>query len=251
MSDSHWRPVDGAPDPFRVRWFESVDSTNRYLLDGARSGEPEGLVAVADVQTAGRGRLGRRWETDPGAALLASILLRPTSNLDPHLLTTTVALALRRAVERLTGTAPGLKWPNDLVVADRKLAGVLAEAIPTPQGTAIVVGAGTNVKAVPSEFRDRAIACDDLADGSVDRQQLLFAWLEELAARVRRPGEVIDEATVASATLGRDVRIEGHDGEAITGRAVGLTASGALVVEMEDGSRRAFTAGDVVHLRPA
>lgn len=233
-----------------MRWFDTLDSTNRYLLDASRTGEPEGLVAVADVQTAGRGRLGRHWSSESGAALLASILLRPAVEVDPHLLTTATALALRTAVAECTGVAPGLKWPNDLVVDDRKLSGVLAEAAPGPAGNAVVVGAGTNVVEVPAAFAARAIACNELSTVPTDRPRLLLAWLDALAARLHALDHVVADATVASATLGRTVRIELHAGEAIVGEAVELSASGALVVELGDGSRRTFTAGDVVHLRP-
>ena len=168
-----------------VRRFDSLDSTNRYLLDEARAGAPEGVVAVADHQTAGRGRLGRTWEAPPGANLLLSVLLRPA--LEPaarHLVTTAVALAAVDAVLALDGdgtspgdrTSPGdggnrgdggspgdggsrgigaghvalvrIKWPNDLVARDgRKVAGVLAEAdlVAGPSGTPPPVVVGIGI----------------------------------------------------------------------------------------------------------
>jgi BirA family biotin operon repressor/biotin-[acetyl-CoA-carboxylase] ligase len=249
IADSHWRKVAGAPDPFEVRWFESIDSTNRYLLEAARAGAPSGLVAVADVQTAGRGRLGRRWDTEPGAALLASVLLRP-GDLDPHLLTTAVAVALRDAVGTRTGVQPGLKWPNDLVVDDRKLAGVLAEADVRLSGVAVVVGAGTNVRAVPAEFADRAVACDDLGGAPVDREALLVDWLRALGPLLERPEVVMPRARAASATLGRRVRIELSPTDAVTGTARDLAESGELIVDTDDRGTVQYSAGDVVHLRP-
>ncbi len=134
-----------------LRRFGRIDSTNRYLLDQARRGAPEGLWAVADHQTAGRGRLGRRWEAPPGASLLASVLFRPA--LEPedlHLCTALVALAGIDACAEVAGVSPGVQWPNDLVVDDRKLAGVLAEADARapggpPGSRAVVVGIGVNV----------------------------------------------------------------------------------------------------------
>ncbi|MCZ7534797.1 MAG: biotin--[acetyl-CoA-carboxylase] ligase [Acidimicrobiia bacterium] len=127
-----------------VRWFAEIDSTNRYLLDEAAASAPEGLVAVADVQTAGRGRLGRRWEAPSGASLLASALLRPDLPAERlHLVTVAAGVAAARAVADLAGIRAGLKWPNDLVIGGRKLAGLLAE---TPGGRALVVGMGLNVK---------------------------------------------------------------------------------------------------------
>ncbi len=128
-----WGAGAGA-DRFAVRRFASIDSTNRWVLDEARAGAPEGLVAVADHQAAGRGRRGRTWEAAPGSSLLVSVLLRPGAwrpALGPdrvHLLTMAAGLALADAVGLVAGIEAGLKWPNDLVVGDRKLAGLLAEA---------------------------------------------------------------------------------------------------------------------------
>jgi len=162
-----------------VRRFASIDSTNRYLLDEARAGAPEGVVAVADHQTAGRGRLGRTWEAPAGANLLCSVLLRP--DLAPeerHLATAAVALAALDAVEALPpalGLAGqvGVKWPNDLVDrSGRKLAGVLAEAdlAASPAGPPpLVVGIGINVgwpgpdDVPPPELADTATSLRRLA----------------------------------------------------------------------------------------
>src|SRR2546423_7667400 len=119
-----------------VRRFAELDSTNRHALELARQGVPEGLVVVADHQTAGRGRLGRSWEAPPGSSLLMSMLLRPS--LAPerlHLTTVAVALAAADACEEEAGFRPALKRPNDLVVDDRKLGGIPA-AVPDPRARA-------------------------------------------------------------------------------------------------------------------
>ena len=116
-------------DQWQVRWFEEIDSTNTYLRGEAADGAPEGLVAVADHQTAGRGRLDRRWESPPGANLLASVLLRPDCNPDDlHLCTGALGLAAVDACAEVAGVEAQLKWPNDLLVGGAKLAGILAEA---------------------------------------------------------------------------------------------------------------------------
>ncbi len=131
------------------------DSTNRYLLDEARAGAAGGLVVVADHQTAGRGRLGRRWEAPAGANLLVSVLLRPSLPIEElHLCTVAMALATRAACSAVTAGAvvPVLKWPNDVMVGERKLAGILAETIPGDGGSrAVVVGMGLNVAWPPPE----------------------------------------------------------------------------------------------------
>ena len=112
-----------------IHWLDEVGSTNTYVRDRARQGAPAGLVAVADHQTAGRGRLDRHWESPPGANLLASVLLRPGSGAEGmHLCAGAVALAGADACREVAGVEPVLKWPNDLLLDGAKLAGVLAEA---------------------------------------------------------------------------------------------------------------------------
>jgi BirA family biotin operon repressor/biotin-[acetyl-CoA-carboxylase] ligase len=130
-----------------VRWFEELDSTNRYLLHEARRGAAEGLVVVADHQSAGRGRLGRRWEAPRAANLLVSVLLRPRLPMAArHLASAVVALAAADACVALGGIAVDVKWPNDLLVGGRKLAGVLAEAdVGAEDRSPVVVGIGINV----------------------------------------------------------------------------------------------------------
>jgi BirA family biotin operon repressor/biotin-[acetyl-CoA-carboxylase] ligase len=110
--------------PWRVEWFTTLDSTNRRALDAARGGAADGLVVVADEQTAGRGRLGRTWEAPPGSSLLVSVLLRREG--DPGRAVMAAGVALAGAVEEVAGVGAGLKWPNDLVVGEHKLAGLLA-----------------------------------------------------------------------------------------------------------------------------
>ena len=230
-----------------VRWFDSLDSTNRYLLDEARRGAPEGLVAVADVQTAGRGRRGRGWMAPPGASLLVSVLLRPA--LPPEqtpLVTMACGVAMVDAVARVAGFAPGLKWPNDVVVGDRKLVGILVER----DDDAVVVGAGVNVEwqAFPAELGETATACNLEAGHSVDRRELLDAFLAQLDRRYADLDAVVVEYRARLATLGRRVRVERPDGF-LVGRAVGLGAAGQLQVEVDGGDVLEVHVGDVVHLR--
>ena len=233
-----------------MRRFEEVDSTNRLALELARAGEPEGLVLVADHQTAGRGRLGRTWVAPPGSSLLTSILLRPGPSLPPeraHLVVAAVALSAADAIEAATGVRPGLKWPNDLVVDDRKLAGVLAER----DGSAIVVGIGINVnwpEELPADLAAIATSANRLGrGGQVDRDQLLATMLERLADRYRDWTRVASEYRRGCSTLGRSVRVELSD-ETFTGTAADVSDDGHLLVDVGM-CLRTVTAGDVVHLR--
>jgi BirA family transcriptional regulator, biotin operon repressor / biotin---[acetyl-CoA-carboxylase] ligase len=234
---------------FEVRWFASLDSTNRYLLDEARRGAPEGLVAVADHQTQGRGRRGRTWIAPPGASLLVSVLVRP--GLPPErlqLVSIVAGIAMARAVEGVAGFRPALKWPNDLMVGEHKLAGLLAES----DGDAVVVGIGVNVEwhDVPPELADLATACNIEAGRSIDRRDLLSAFLAELEPRYRRLDVVLDEYRRFLATLGRRVRVERPDGD-LVGRAVDVGDAGELVLDVDGQGLARVHAGDVVHLRDA
>jgi BirA family biotin operon repressor/biotin-[acetyl-CoA-carboxylase] ligase len=202
-------------------------------------------VAVADHQTAGRGRLGRTWQAPPGASLLMSVLLRP--QLDPgrlHLATAAVALAAADACEQVAGFRPELKWPNDLLVADRKLAGVLAESdLP-----AVVVGIGMNVN-WDTDVPSGGVAANQVSGRAVDRHALLDALLAALAPRADDWDAVGSEYRRRCATIGRLVRVELAD-ESFTGTAADVSDEGHLLVDVGT-CIRTVTAGDVVHLRGA
>ncbi|MGI8662376.1 MAG: biotin--[acetyl-CoA-carboxylase] ligase [Acidimicrobiales bacterium] len=259
-----------------VRWVAETGSTNADAMALARAGAPEGVVVVADHQTAGRGRQGREWTAPPGSSLLATILLRPPVAV-AGLVTMAVALAGADAVTDVAGFAPRLKWPNDLVWpgdgsgADRKLAGVLAEAdwparVAAAGGATsgaadaqvvVAVGIGLNVNwpaALPDELTDVAIACNHVAGRSVERQAILVALLQHLEAGYRdlladHAGEgLLVRWRDRSSTLGRRVRVELGDRE-LVGTAVDVTREGHLLLETTRGERHELTMGDVVHLR--
>ena len=233
-----------------VRWFDEIDSTNRYAADAATAG----LVVVADVQLAGRGRLGRSWHAPPGASLLASVVVGIDDARDAlPLVTPAAALAASDALAALAGIDARLKWPNDLVVDERKLAGVLAESV--AGGSLVVVGMGLNVAwaAFPDELTDIATSCNLLSTRTVDRAGLVVEWLtrydallDQIATRAGRRA-LRDACATRSATLGRRVRVE-MPNHVIEGTATGLLPNGMLEVTGDDGAHT-IAAGDVVHLR--
>jgi BirA family biotin operon repressor/biotin-[acetyl-CoA-carboxylase] ligase len=260
--------VPDAAEPTLRRWtvrhLDETDSTNRVVLDLARSGEAEGVVVVADHQTAGRGRLGRTWQAPPGASLLVTVLLRPTLAVaDVHLVTIAAALAAADACDQVAGVRPSLKWPNDLVIEReggvRKVAGLLAESIVGGgRVQAVALGMGLNVQwpaDLPADLADIATALNHEAGHDVGRDAVLDAWLACLTDRYQRltasggAEALLAGYRVACVTLGRAVRVELAEGP-VHGTAVDVTREGHLVVE-SDGARRVVTAGDVVHLRPA
>jgi BirA family biotin operon repressor/biotin-[acetyl-CoA-carboxylase] ligase len=237
-----------------VRRFESIDSTNSYLLTQAAEGAPEGTVAVAEHQSAGRGRLDRRWEAPPGASLLMSVLFRPTFDpADLHLCTAAVALAAAEACGQVAGVEPVIKWPNDLLVGEAKLAGVLAEADFSHHACAVVVGIGINVAwAGPPAVSGTCL--EDQAGEKVDREALLGALLAALGPRRNLLDTADGRRDLAAelrrrcATLGRPIRVE-LAAEEISGVASEIDDAGQLVVQTATGPRT-VSAGDVIHLRP-
>ena len=231
-----------------VRWLADTDSTNQYALDRAREGAADGLVVVADHQRAGRGRLGRTWSAPPGASLLVSVLLRPELPPDDrHLVVMAAAVAMAEAVAATTGVEAELKWPNDLLVGARKLAGILAEA----SGDAVVVGIGVNLDwpEIPEELAEIATACNLEGGRPATREQLLDAFLPRYAAALDDLVGTRRAYRDRLATVGRRVRVERPD-TPLVGTAVGIDHSGRLLVEV-DGTTHAVAAGDVVHLRNA
>ena len=240
---------------------ESTGSTNADLLARALAGEPEGAVLAAEEQRAGRGRMGRTWTSPPLAALTFSVLLKPA--VPPGRrgwLPLLTGVAVATAVTQVAGVETRIKWPNDLLTADAKLAGILAEA----SGDAVVVGIGLNVSTEPAEFpptRPGALPATSLrAAGAtaLDRASLLLAILGELEHWYRawqRAGGDPDRCglragyTSLSATIGRTVRAELPGGQALSGRAAGVDSDGRLLVRVSSGSEVAVSAGDVVHLR--
>jgi len=247
-----------------VRRFDEIDSTNAYLRRQARRGAPEGTVAVADHQSAGRGRMDRRWEAPPGASLLVSVLFRPDFEAaELHLCTAALALAGADACQEVVGVAPVVKWPNDLLVGEAKLAGVLAEAEFEGEGEAqgarcaLVVGIGLNVEwpGPPGVGGTSLRQLQPLQAAPIDRDRLLDALLRALSTRRglldTAPGRraVAAELRGRCVTLGRTVRVALAGEEELIGLAAEIDDAGQLVVQTGAGPRT-VSAGDVVHLRP-
>ena len=232
-----------------VHYVEETASTNADLLALARAGAPPGTVVRAGVQTAGRGRLGRTWHAPAGSSLLASILLE--ADPVPFLVTARVALAASDACLDLAGVPADLKWPNDLLVGDRKLAGLLAEA--DGGGQSVVVGIGVNVTwpaaaELPEDLRDLVVALSHVSAAVPGPAELLERLLVRLDGWLARsPAEVLSAYRRRCATLGRSVSvILPH--RTLEGLATGITSSGELEVVVGATTHQVRT-GDVVHVR--
>lgn len=249
-SDSWWR---------ELRVVDATESTNADLVVAATDGAPEASVLVAEHQRAGRGRLGRGWEAPARSALTLSVLVRPDVPAArwpwlPLLSGVVTAEAVRNA----TGLDAVVKWPNDVLVGDRKLAGVLVERVDTPAGPAAVLGIGINATNTRVELPVPTATSLALEHArSTDRHVLLLELLRTLEAVyqawVRERGDAAAGLHASyvrrCSTLGQQVQVELPDGAELTGRADSVDGAGRLVVATSTG-RRLLGAGEVVHVRP-
>jgi BirA family biotin operon repressor/biotin-[acetyl-CoA-carboxylase] ligase len=238
----------GLDAPYEVEYHETIDSTNARARDLAVDGRAN-VVVLADAQTGGRGRLDRAWSS-PSGGIWLSILIRPdVPPTQAPAYTLAAAVATTRAV-REAGVDASIKWPNDVLVGDRKLAGILTEM----EGEAdrvswLVVGIGINANVDAADLpTDRPVTTVREEVGDVDRRELtqsLLAAFHELTVDLQ---QVLPAWRKLSSTLGQRVRVE-TPGEEIVGDAVDVRFPGSLVVETAEGTRE-VTAGDCEHLRP-
>jgi BirA family biotin operon repressor/biotin-[acetyl-CoA-carboxylase] ligase len=225
--------------PFDVRWLLSTTSTMDVASKLAHEGAPHGVVIAADEQTAGRGRRGTTWVSPPGAGLYFSFISRPSAG--AALITLAAGVAVREGIKTATGLGADLKWPNDVIVDRRKLAGILAEgvAIGSPD-QAVVIGVGVNVQqaAYPPEIAARATSLEGELGKTVDRgmvlTEILIALWDRLATLEQRPGDIL-QAWRAASPNATGTRVE-WDGK--HGTTAGIDDSGALLVKTTAGVER-------------
>ena len=219
----------------------------------ARAGAPHGSLAVCDHQTAGRGRMTRRWETPAGEALTQTMVLRPRLPVEQaQLFTFAAALAAARAIEDVCPSVkPRIKWPNDVVIGSRKCVGILCEMVIDENGYAIAPGVGINInqQGFEGELTDKATSLLMETGEKVDRRQVLCAYLtrmEEAADALEANGlqGILQEYLSRSVTIGSRVRVVGTDVE-FTGTAKAVDETGALIVTDEEGVDRRVLSGDV------
>lgn len=242
----------------RFHYFAELDSTNTRARELAESGAAEGEIVIAESQTQGRGRLGRRWESPPLSNLYLSIILRP--GLPPKhapQITLAAAVALVETVGSFLPRPPVIKWPNDILIDGKKLAGILTEAAcDTECVQYVILGIGLNLnyraETMPETLRQRATSMADRAGENLSRETVLVRLIHDLD---RCYGELEESGFAALrprwethfGLRGRRVRVELGD-QTIIGRAQGIDHEGALIVETDDEQRRSIIAGDVIPL---
>lgn len=248
--------LSGLPVP-DLRFFDSIGSTNDEALAWAAKGADDSCLVVADQQTQGRGRFRRQWVTRPGAALAFSLILRPTSaELDRvGFFSPLGAIAICQALETELALRPLIKWPNDVLLLRKKVAGILVEASwmgDRPQ--AVVIGIGINIaaKAVPpaSELLFPATSVEEATGKAVNREallrsilQALFTWREQMQAEAFRQAW-----ETRLAFRGEWVQLENSGHAPITGQVIGIDPGGNLLLRNQAGETTAVAAGDL-HLR--
>jgi BirA family biotin operon repressor/biotin-[acetyl-CoA-carboxylase] ligase len=230
--------------PRAVRFYDSVDSTNDLALDWLRAGAAAGSVVAADEQRRGRGRLGRVWQTPPGAALAVSVILRPPAAYAGQV-TMLGALAIYDTLLALGADTVGIKWPNDVQVNRRKICGVLPEAVwDGSELVGVVLGIGLNVRVdfTDTDLEDTAISLEPALGRPVDRVALLADLITRVESWQARWPDVFAAWRERLTTLGQTVSL--LDG-AIQGLAEAVDEQGALLVRQVGGDVRRVLAGDV------
>ncbi|WP_271290811.1 biotin--[acetyl-CoA-carboxylase] ligase [Propionibacterium freudenreichii] len=245
--NSYWGPI---------QWRPETGSTNDDLVALAKKGAATGLVVMSEHQVGGRARFDRVWQDTAGTSVATSVLVAPTPPpLQWGWLSLLVGVAVREGVENYTGAVPGrvtLKWPNDVLLDDRKICGILSERV----GDRAVLGWGLNVSMSQEELpvpTGTSLLLAGLPHAKTPLMAAVLQALDHWFAVWQRRGEIREEYARVCATIGRRVTVhldfEHPDRGSITGVATGVDRNGALVVDDDQGTRRVLTAGDVVHLR--
>ena len=242
---------------FTILRFDTIDSTNTEAANQARRGADEGLCVIARQQTAGRGRQGRAWVSAKDSGLYFSVVLRPLveAKLLP-LITLMTGVAVHDTLKEF-GVDPDIKWVNDVLVVEKKIGGILAETVETPDGIAVVVGIGINLKSsnFPDEIAATATSIAAETGKAIDADELAAALTRYLSYFY----DILNETDGAREILrhwqqrstyfsGKSVRVTLPDG-VIEGTTDGLEETGALRVKIPDGTVRIIQAGDVERLR--
>ena len=244
-----------------IHYFDSIDSTNKFIRLAASRGAPEGTVVLAEEQTAGRGRLNRTWESLPGEGIHLSLLLRPRPPAGPlYLYTFLPAVAAARALRAVSGLPVFIQWPNDIMLRGRKLGGVLSEARSVDgQPREILIGVGMNINHTPADLppplRELATSLAIASGRTFSRAAVVRGYLSEMergyeALRSSRAAAVLEAwKRLCPSHLGKPVRVQGGSAGGVRGATRGIDDDGALLVEREDGGLERIAFGEVRRVR--
>lgn len=236
--------------------FDAIDSTNSHAHKLAKEGAKEGTVVLSESQSRGKGRLGRSWFSPSGTNIYLSVILRPQMPASQiTLLTFAAAIAVAKAIRDITGLDADIKWPNDILIKGKKVAGILSEMDAKSDTIRfVVIGIGINVnlekKDIPLELMDKATSIKIESNSTIDRMNLICRVLENLEKwynLFERNGanDIIKEWKSLAITIGRDVKVQSGN-SFVEGRAVDIDENGALLIKDRNGVIQKVLSGDVI-----
>ena len=238
-------------------FFKTIASTNDYARELAARDSPEGTLVISEEQTAGRGRMGKSWISPAGTGLWISLVLRPTfPPSQGPLITPMTAVAVAGAIREVTGLSAGIKWPNDIIINERKAAGILMESSAGARSIRhIIVGIGINVNTeeFPEEIREKATSLRICSGNKISRMEILISvirQLERLYSFVTPGGDpdiILKRYRSWSVTIGRMITAD-RAGKKLTARALDITATGGLLVRDQTGMTEELISGEIQNL---
>jgi BirA family biotin operon repressor/biotin-[acetyl-CoA-carboxylase] ligase len=235
----------------RIHYFPEIDSTMDAARELAKKGAEEGTIVIAEAQTRGRGRLSREW-LSPEGGIYFTLILRPriSPTFAPRI-NLMASVAVAATIRKLFGLKAELKWPNDVLIQGKKVCGILAEMDAEMDVVNFVnVGIGINANTSVPQFEKTATSLKDSLGREISRKEFLSALLVEINRwqALLMEADLLEEWKKLSVTLNKDVRIMSL-GEEVTGQAIDIDATGALILKGKDGSLRTVLVGDCIHLR--
>ena len=241
-----------------IHFYESVGSTNIVAYELAEKNHPEGTIVISDEQTKGKGRLGRNWFSPSRKGVYLSLILRPDimPNEVPEI-TLVAAVSAIKAIRKFSGLEALIKWPNDILISDRKTGGILTELkAETDKVNFVILGMGINVNTPKRLIPDGGTSMKEESKSKSDFSRIEFTRiliniLDEEYGKFRNGKfkNILDELKSYSCTLGRHVSIATGSGEKIKGKAIDINEKGALIIKLDDGTKRSFLSGDVTLVR--
>jgi BirA family biotin operon repressor/biotin-[acetyl-CoA-carboxylase] ligase len=235
----------------RIHYFPRIGSTMDAARELAKKGAGEGTIVIAEAQTRGRGRLTREW-LSPEGGIYFTLILRPRiSPAYAPRINLMAGIAVAVTIKELFGLKAELKWPNDVLIAGKKVCGILAEMDAEMDIVNFVnVGIGINANNSATRFEETATSLKDILGREISRKEFLSVLIAEIERRqpLLMKADLLKEWKGLSGTLNKEVRVTSLD-EEVTGQATDIDGTGALVLKGKDGSLRTVLVGDCIHLR--
>jgi len=239
-----------------IVYHQRIDSTNDAAYSLAEAGAPEGTVVVAESQQKGKGRMGRKWVSPAGGGIYFSCIIRPDiSPAEVSRITLVAALSVVKAIKNFTHLDAALRWPNDVLIKDKKVTGILTELKAEADKTSFVVlGIGVNVNTETGDLPEGATSLKAECKKKIPRAEFfsrLLEMLEKEYNRLKKEGfkNIRKELKIHSCTLGRYVRLATSGKKRVHGHALDIDENGALVLKMSNGEEKTFFSGDVTLVR--